>query len=98
MSNKLKSLHKYTNAINYEDEQVALKEIADVNDLSIHQARARLVNLGIYNNKEKKSTRILKSHYVDKLVDKLDNITDTEVEYIERLTVSLIKKLIKAVE
>lgn len=97
MTEQLKGLHKYKNATSYEEEQIALREIADINNLSVHQARARVVNLGIYNNKEKKSTRILKSFYVDQLVDKLDNITDTEVEYIERLTVTLIKKLIKAI-
>lgn len=98
MSNELRGLRRYKEAETYEAEQRALKEIADLNDLSIPQTRARLVNMGIYHNKQKKSSRILKSHYVDQLLEKLEDLNDTEVEYLERLTVSLLKKIIKATE
>lgn len=98
MTVTLKGLHKYENAETYDDEQTALREIADINDLSIHQTRARLVNLGIYNNKAKKSTRILKSSYVNELTEKLEDLTDTDTEYLERLTITLLKKLIQAIK
>lgn len=91
---ELKGLNKYKDATTYEDEQIALKEIAILNDLSVHQTRARLVNMGIYHNKQKKSTRVLKAFYVDQLSEKIPDINDTEIEYLERLTVSLLKKLI----
>lgn len=94
----LKLLHRYTNAKTYDDEQVALHEIAEANDISIHMARGRLVSMGIYNNKEKKATRKLKSTYVDQLVSNMEVINDTEYEYLERLTVALLKKIIKAVK
>ena len=91
----MKCIYKYANATSYEEEQIALKEIAKINNLSIHQTRGRLVILGIYHNKEKGGTRILKSHYVDKLVDKLDTLNDTEIEYLERLTIPLLKKILE---
>lgn len=94
----LKLLNRYKEAGTYELEQEALREIAGANDLSIHQTRARLVNMGIYHNKDKKTTRILKSNYVDELVKQLDPINDTEYEYLERLTVALLKNIIKATQ
>lgn len=96
MSTELKGLYKYKEAKTYEEEQDALREIKDLNGLSLHQTRSKIVNMGIYNNKQKKSNRIPKSYYVNTLCKELDNLNDTEVEYLERLTVSLLKKIIKA--
>lgn len=97
MSKELKGLHRYKDDDTYPKQQIALKEIADLNGLTKHQIRAILVNRGIYINKPKNSTRVLKSHYVDQLVNNLEELNDTEIEYIERLTIPLLKKIIKAV-
>lgn len=78
----------------YDKQQLALKNIAEREGLSIHKVRARLVNLGIYKNKPKQTKRILKAEYVGMIIDKLDNTTDADFEYLERLTVSLLKKLL----
>lgn len=94
----MKLIHRYENAETYEEEQIALKEIAEANNATIHAIRGKLVNMGIYNNKEKKPTRILKSTYVDKLIENLEPLNETEIEYLERLTVALLQKIIRATD
>jgi len=98
MTAQIKGLHKYTNAVSYEEEQEVLKELVDLNDMTLHQIRSILVNMKVYNNKPKHITRVKKKHYVDGLIKYLKDITDSEEEYLSRLTVSLLKKIIKAID
>ena len=91
-------IQAYLDEDDYTGQQEQLKILADTYNLSIPKVRARLVNMGVYKNKPKQANRILKSTYVDTLVEHLDNITETDYEYLERLTVTLLKKLIKATQ
>lgn len=89
-------IQEYLDEDDYTGQQEQLKILAEKYNLSIPKIRARLVNMGVYKNKPKPANRILKSTYVDTLIERLDNTTETDYEYLERLTVSLLKKLIRA--
>ena len=91
-------IQAYLDEEDYIGQQEQLQILATKYNLSIPKIRARLVNMGVYKNKPKQANRILKSEFVDKLANSLDDITDTDYEYLSRLTVTLLKKIIKKVE
>lgn len=91
-------IQAYLDEDDYTGQQEQLQILATKHNLSIPKIRARLVNMGVYKNKPKQANRILKSEFVDTLANSLDDITDTDYEYLSRLTVTLLKKIIKKVE
>ena len=81
----------------YQAQQALIAAFAADQGTSVPSVRASLVKLNIYENKPK-TTKVYKSDLVDQLVAKLKlDITDSEDEYLNRLTVSLIRKILKAV-
>lgn len=92
-------IEEYKALDSYEEEQALIAAYAAIPDesgnvKSIHSLRATLVKLGVYKNKPK-TTKVYKSDLVDKLVETLEiEVTDSEHEYLNRLTVTLLRKIL----
>lgn len=87
-------IEEYKALDSYEEEQALIAAYAAETGKSIHSLRATLVKLGVYKNKPK-TTKVYKSDLVDKLVETLEiEVTDSEHEYLNRLTVTLLRKIL----
>jgi hypothetical protein len=90
-------LKKYEDEDDYNVQQDIIKEMAKEAEVSIPSIRARLVRANKYKNKPK-TTKVYKADLVDQLVEKLElDLLDSEYEYLNRLTVSLIRKILNKV-
>jgi len=87
-------LEEYLAEDDYDEQQAIIKEWAEIKKVTIHSIRAKLVSQGIYKKKPKRITRASKQSVLDVLVSKHKlELTDTEEEYMLRLTVNLLRKI-----
>ncbi len=89
-------IENYKNISDYNKQQSLMEAYASTSNYTKQSIRARLVILGVYKNKPK-TTKIYKADIVDKLVETMNlKVTDSEYEYLNRLTVTLLRKMLKS--
>ena len=89
-------------AEDYETRLAKVDELAAEHKVTRKSVIQRLTKAGVYKGKTaEKSTRVKKADKVDALVNKLGklgySVSETEADYLERLTVALIDKLDAAI-
>ncbi len=91
-------VEKYKRLDDYTEQQTLMAAFAANTGDSVHSIRARLVKLDVYKNKPK-TTKVYKSDLVDRLVETMKlEVTDSEHEYLNRLTVTLLRKMLKRLD